>query len=261
MPDAPLLITPGDSLVARVDDIIVFAEGPAEHLQSLSDRLAQILPTTGWFGLVRHLASSISAASFDHPPVACIQLLAEEAKAFVFGNLSIEVETSLSRETISGIAMTTWRESSVAGHVLSLSGGRSNHGNAFVGVLDRGIIHGGGFTLTVERASVATPSQVQVSPVAEPSEDPAVDTVMVDPAPAPPNAASFQPAFGSEARVDVAGSGDHDGSPKTPSDAPGDHPALLAGHPSADHLRTDQPDYGSETRISDHPAYTSPEFD
>jgi hypothetical protein len=158
--NTPLHITPGDNLVARVDDVVVYAEGPAEDLQHLATELARLLPATDWTGLVRFLASTISAVGFDtHPPIACLQLLEAQVNVFVFGDLSIVVETSSSLEAITGSGLTTWREASVPGAVQSVSGGLPEQNDSLTGTLERGIVRGGGFTLG-NSTTVSTPTSM-----------------------------------------------------------------------------------------------------
>ncbi len=186
MSPLPLFVSPGDDLIARNDDLVIFAQGDASHLRRMTNELAELVPSTDWAGLLRFLASKISTIGFDaHPPIACMRILDQSVDVFVFGDLSIMVETSESTETVTGAGVTTWREATISGSMLSASGGYTDFSTGVVGMLGRGIAAGGGFSLVPTSpakssgsllsaisgattvAATATPASPQPAPVEE----------------------------------------------------------------------------------------------
>ncbi len=148
MSQLPLFVSPGRHLVARINDLLVFAEGDDAHLRQLTTELTDLLPEAMWTGLLRFLASKISTVGFDnHPPIACVEVLESSVNVFVFGDISVAVETTAESEVVTGAGMTTWREVSLTGQTTSIVGGQPEYSTGIVGMLARGLVAGGGFTM------------------------------------------------------------------------------------------------------------------
>lgn len=147
----PVEIQGNRGLIAASGDFLVHASGDLAGLRWLRPRLDEIQENGSWSALVRAVATSISERGFDeHPAVACFSFEPDLVRAFVFGDLEVEVESTGERRTISGRGTSTWVEVNMVGRLRSLSCGWSDGADVLTGRLIEGIVPASAFRCTAE---------------------------------------------------------------------------------------------------------------
>ncbi len=240
----PLRVIAGPGLVARKDNFVAAATGPAGSLApfALDQLFQQYEPgDDGWATLVRRLAITIIEAGFrDHPPVAACEVNDNRLRVFIFGATQVELlMESGERVLLDGGSTSTWIDRQIEASVKQITVG-TDPGD-LVGSLETGVVPGSGFVAALAASAEASPPQTsedQTSP--ETSSEAVSSAVSVDPLPPPlavPDelpAATPSPFVDSEATIDPSPS--YNPKPKLDTSFPrrSSHLAEPAGHQSSE---------------------------
>lgn len=185
----PLRVIAGPGLVARKDNFVAAASGPAGSLApfALDELFGQYEPgDEGWATLVRRLAITIIEAGFhDHPPVAACEIHDTWLRVFIFGATQVELlmETG-ERVLLDGGSTSTWIDRQIDARVQQITVG-TDPGD-LVGSLTSGVVPGSGFVAALITAA-ETPDVVSPKTVPETLPPPLpVPDQLPDPTPASP---------------------------------------------------------------------------